>query len=192
MNKERYETSIAYLRNLAETFELIDVCKVVLENKNFELWSGSGIKEHHHYGKHGLIIHTAEVVKLCLTNNETLNYGIDPKKIFLAALFHDAGKMWDYEPLNEDYEEWKITDHKFKIHHISRSSLLFNQAASNFFDQKYIDEILHAILAHHGFKEWGSPVTPKTALAWLLHLCDNISAKLEEMSLLDLRQSNSW
>ena len=34
--------------------------------------------------------------------------------------------------------------------------------------------------AHHGIRAWGSPVSPNTQLAWLLHLSDNLSARLND------------
>src|SRR6202008_2041937 len=39
--------------------------------------------------------------------------------------------------------------------------------------------LLHLVIAHHGEKEFGSPVEPKTPEAWALHLVDNLDAKLE-------------
>jgi 3'-5' exoribonuclease len=41
------------------------------------------------------------------------------------------------------------------------------------------DHLLHLVAAHHGSREFGSPVTPRTPEAWLLHHIDNIDAKLE-------------
>ena len=54
---------------------------------------------------------------------------------------------------------------------------------------KYMDEIedfpedlrlciLHLILSHHGEREFGSPVTPITPEAVILHYLDNLDAKL--------------
>jgi 23S rRNA maturation-related 3'-5' exoribonuclease YhaM len=49
---------------------------------------------------------------------------------------------------------------------------------------KYINidpsNITHNILSHHGMREWGSPVAPATKEAWILHLCDNMSARLDD------------
>jgi 23S rRNA maturation-related 3'-5' exoribonuclease YhaM len=48
------------------------------------------------------------------------------------------------------------------------------------------DEVLHAILAHHGFQEFGSPVQPNSKVAWLLHLCDSISARMDDVDKMDI------
>lgn len=45
------------------------------------------------------------------------------------------------------------------------------------------DHLLHLIASHHGTKEFGSPVAPKTPEAFLLHHIDNIDAKMEMLRL---------
>jgi 3'-5' exoribonuclease len=42
------------------------------------------------------------------------------------------------------------------------------------------NNVLHNILAHHGQRAWGSPVAPATKEAWILHLADNLSARLDD------------
>ncbi len=170
------------LRDMARRYDAAKLCAVVLDDYRFPIWSGSSKPHLHHYGKGGLIIHTSEVIKLCLSNNQLLNTGINERLLFLAALFHDAGKMWDYAPVDPTMVNWYGTEHKRKIHHISRSALVWSAASHpTSLTQLEIDEVLHAILAHHGQREWGSPVRPATRLAWMLHLCDGISARMNDV-----------
>ncbi len=42
--------------------------------------------------------------------------------------------------------------------------------------------LLHLVAAHHGEKQFGSPVEPKTPEAIALHFIDNLDAKLEIMT----------
>lgn len=187
----------------ANKLDVYDISAVVISDPRFELWSGSGKAHQHHYGKGGLIRHTYEVVNLCLANMQALDLlDIDPIEIYLSALFHDCGKMWDYEPIykdvsdprkNEsklitDYCDWTGTSHKRLIHHISRSALRWNEACSQYSFKygKYADSVTHNILSHHGCREYGSPVAPKTKAAWLLHLCDGISARMDDADKMDL------
>ena len=186
------ETAIAYIWKTADDLKVGDIASEVAGDPKFYLWSGSSRKEQHHYGKHGLLAHTAEVIQLCLANNALLGDSLDKKELFLAALFHDCGKMWDYAPVQNngvpDYDWWYSTDHKRRIHHISRSAIQWSLAAEKWeLSQTLIetDEVTHAILAHHGQRAWGSPVAPKSGLAWMLHLCDGISARMNDYNTWD-------
>jgi 3'-5' exoribonuclease len=158
----------------------------VLRDKRFPLWSGSAKPEHHHYGDGGLCKHTWEVVKLCFVTRAALGIeAINPEELYLAALYHDIGKLHDYEPMNEG---WQGTPHKRLIHHISRSAIIWSNTFEKMpnLNKELHDPVLHAILAHHGHREWGSPVAPKTQVAWLLHLCDGISARMDDYNRLDV------
>ena len=181
---ESPEEAFNYLDNYANTSGIHSTCSIVLDDSRFKMWSGSSKPHQHHYGDHGLLIHTAEVVKLCLRNNDlyyTTPNKINERKLFLAALFHDAGKMWDYIRQDIVNNPWIGTPHKRHIHHISRSNMVWCETAiKHNLDEELKDEISHAILAHHGLREWGSPVAPNTRLAWMLHLCDGISARMND------------
>jgi 3'-5' exoribonuclease len=181
MNQNDAKYSYEYLKETAYRLGVTDIATPLLSDPRFEIWSGSSKPIQHHYGKNGLVIHTAEVVRLCLLNAEALKLNIQPQRIFLSALYHDAGKMWDYRPLDAEHKEWEGTSHKRHIHHISRSAMFFKEVANKCqVEEEFVDDVLHAILAHHGLREWGSPVSPNTQLAWLLHLCDGISARMDD------------
>jgi len=167
----------------ANILGVYDIASVVIADPRFELWSGSSKSHQHHYGKGGLVQHTHEVVDLCFANIAALQLNLDPVEVYLSALFHDCGKMWDYEPTDDSYKEWNGNEHKRLIHHISRSALVWNSACTQHsfkYGNKYADSVTHNILSHHGQREWGSPVMPKTKAAWLLHLCDGISARMND------------
>lgn len=176
------------IHQIAQRLDLSGVVDEFLQDRRFASWSGSDSKLKHHYGEGGLALHTWEVIQLGFSTAKTLNLSIDEREWFLAALFHDSGKMFDYEPITAgDFSEWKASDHKRLIHHISRSAVIWTKLCVRHQDKldRYSDSVLHAILAHHGQREWGSPVAPKTRIAWLLHLCDNLSARMNDCDKLD-------
>jgi 3'-5' exoribonuclease len=166
-----------------------EICaNFILQKPEFSTWSGSGKPIHHHYGKGGLLKHTTEVVNLILETNELLDIKLDPKELALSALYHDIGKLHDYACTNEEKDIWAKVEHSRIIHHISKSAIYWSKQidkTSEKFRNQYHDKILHNILSHHGQREWGSPVTPKGKPAWLLHLCDNISARMEDADRLE-------
>lgn len=166
----------------------------VLNNEEFNLWPSSAKPVHHHYGCYGLIKHTWEVVSLCMQVSDFYPRVVCKRLAYLAGLYHDFGKIYDYDynmeinDKGEAYRVWHATDHKMKIHHIPSSfaywerqyNLLCNAPLNNKITKSDSQEIGHAILAHHGHKEWGSPVEPRTKLAFLLHYCDAISARMDD------------
>ena len=156
----------------------------------FYVMSGSSKPFLHHYGKGGLAQHTLEVVMLCLeVRKQFPQYEIDKTELFLASLYHDSGKLYDYFPVGEDYKDWLPTPHKRYIHHLSRSAIIWTQAVTDnnpCLFLRYHEPVLHAILSHHCTREAGSPVAPKSRVAWLVHFCDAISARLYDADTLDV------
>lgn len=194
---------------MAEGFgaDVLCVAEVLLYNPNFgECWGG--LAGQHHAFNGGLALHTKEVTDIAFSSSKVLKLDIDKIELFLACLYHDAGKTFDYVK-NPSYgvtcyslengcalepePQYIASPHKRLIHHISRSAIMWSHAISNYpvLEHKYHDTVLHAILAHHGHREWGSPVAPKTKTAWLLHLSDGISARMNDADITDqLKREN--
>ena len=174
-----------YLMNAAKeiphhTKELVSLTRHLL-TREFVLCSGSGSAHRHHYGESGLLIHTCEVVKTCLSacNDYHGKADLDVVELFLSAIYHDSGKVFDYQ-INE-HGEWCNTPHKRMVNHIPESCIIWDNALKivhRNFRLRYRDCVMHNILSHHGRQEWGSPVTPKSKAAWVLHLADMTSAML--------------
>lgn len=99
-----------------------------------------------------------EYVELYLLRDETTKY---PQKLFV-----DASRCYSHHP-----------DYAKRIHHIQGSAIEFTVAArEEGVDERVIEQVQHCILAHHGRKEWGSPVEPQTLEALILHQADMLSA----------------
>lgn len=172
------------------------LCKIAIESGVYDycspLWddafwvcSGSSKPFQHHYGDGGLAQHTLEVTELCI---DIANKFGDPElkqELLVSAIFHDYGKVWDYVKIDG---VWTSSQHKRNIHHISRSVIEWNKHAYEYdkMNPNFIDAVTHNILAHHGCREYGSPVAPKSRAAWILHLCDGISARMNDCETLDV------
>ena len=190
------KTDLDYLTNMAVDYRVWEIASHVIDNPKFPIWSGS-VDNKHHCGLGGLLKHTTEVVMLVEMNADFFiegKYKVNKKVLFLAALFHDIGKIWDYEPLEKplgshypNWDAWQGTSHKRQIHHISRSAIEWSKAVEKTGQCKDIeDSVLHCILSHHGTREWGSPVMPHSREAWILHLCDSLSARANDCEKIDL------
>lgn len=165
--------------NISNILEFTKLTDYVLKNENFRIWSGSHNANLHHHGDGGLAQHTLEVVELSLQNNRYYNFAVGEHKVFLAALYHDFGKLWDYE---KTAAGWVKTKHKLAIGHLCRSAIEWEVISRKVIptSDDWRQEITHAILAHHGLKEWGSPAQPQSQLAWILHLSDMMSARMDD------------
>lgn len=191
-------TPLTQLRKIAESFgpQIVKLANHVIDHPLFPLWTGSGHSFVHHYGRGQLLQHTLEVVQISMMNNEyftALGKGVDPKLLFCAALFHDIGKIYDYAPIPpytsqsgekiDAYQEWTNTKDKTRVYHITRSVLAWTKAfeeSGAFLSTEEYEQVLHGILAHHGKHEYKSPAEPQDRLAWLLHLSDNMSARIDD------------
>lgn len=178
----------------AEDLKVSFIYKELLKTfPQFKEWSGSHRTDYHHYGSGGLIRHTFEVIDIGLLSADTLRRTapIDRVEYFLSALFHDTGKMFDYEPIygeNGVISSWGKSEHKRLIYHIPRSIIIWHDIIQKYpeLTKKYEDRVIHNILSHHGQREYGSPVAPKTREAWLLHLSDSISARMDDANKMDV------
>src|SRR5512137_1658922 len=92
-------THFDILRSRATQHNVRQVFDELLANyPQFEYWPGSHNKMLHHYERGGLVRHTLEIVEVGLHVIPELNLcgKVDPIEFYLAALFHDTGKMYDY------------------------------------------------------------------------------------------------
>ena len=178
---------LALLCSMARELDCVRLASKVLDDPRFPLCSGSHHQHAHHYGDGGLLQHTFEVVTLSLNTADMYGdtHKIDEKQLFLSALYHDYGKLWDYV-CSED-GQWVPCIHRRKIHHISRSNVEWVRwAYAVGADDSLIDAVSHNILSHHGSREYGSPIMPLTREAWILHLADSMSARIDDCDRLDL------
>lgn len=138
-------------------------------------------RSHHHNYEYGLLLHVAEVyqyavmidVGTTLSNSRSseIRRSSDYGTLLLLALFHDLAKVKEYQTVNG---EIVVTPYYSNIGHIVGSLQMLQEFLLGV---PVPEDIAHALLAHHGRKEWGSPVEPQTQLAWTLHLADMMSSK---------------
>lgn len=180
---------IKYIQMYAQAYGVEVLVNKIIHHPNFQRCSGSCKWEHHHYEDGGLLQHTYEVIKISQEMARMFEHvKIDREVLFLAALFHDYGKIWDYYR-SANKNQWHANPHKRTIHHISRSAIEWNKLATEAkVNVEIIDKVTHCILSHHGQREYGSPVAPKSREAWILHLSDNMSARIDDCERLDIVQ----
>lgn len=182
-----------YIKQIASS-DLRACCRTLTREDKFFAWPAS-LSFHHHY-EGGLATHTLEVIDCALIASDGV-MGVDRDVLIAASLWHDAAKILEYEIIqvlpsgeppegclrrgvNDDrIEYWQKASFYKQVGHISGSMAMFYAAArqQGNVPQETVDAVCHAVLAHHGRREWGSPVEPQTVEALLLHQADMLSAK---------------
>lgn len=173
------EAALNYLTNEALKIEdgpLKVVCLRMLDDPRFEV--GFGSSGHHHAYEGGLVVHTAEVLRNALHIARHAEVNLDVLRA--AAILHDYHKIHEYEWGENEKGERVIVKTWYRQHisHVHGSFGWFMAEAEKMGVKRHlIEQIGHAILAHHGRPEWGSNIEPATREAFLLHTADMMSAR---------------
>lgn len=147
----------------------------------------SAAKSVHHAYIGGLIEHSLYVTKIC-DNMCKLYSSLNRDLLITVALLHDIGKIKEISAFpDNDY-----TDDGQLLGHIYMGAEMIEMKARNIdgFPRELLNEIKHCILAHHGKKEYGSPVLPSIIEAAALNIADETDAKMRRWTDL-LNESNS-
>lgn len=178
--------TIAKLRSIISGITnspLRDTCYEVIDDPKFSEAPAS--LSHHHAYTGGLAEHTLEVLRYLNPWTVVLKPNVDV--LITAAVWHDylkardyvAGPVWSTQPYKAEWSRDEVFSDQ--IGHISAGAIRFHEAAVRFGVATDLwDQVIHCILAHHGRREWGSPVEPQTLEALLLHQSDMLSAKFGE------------
>jgi 3'-5' exoribonuclease len=146
-------------------------------------------RKYHHARRGGLVEHTAQMMRVA-KQIAPLYPQLNLDLLIAGILFHDSGKLWE----NQFSETGFVMDYDELgelVGHISIGLEVVNSLWRKLNDnadvwRTYLPasedvrlHLLHLIGSHHGQKELGSPVEPKTPEAMTLHYIDNLDSKLE-------------
>ena len=140
--------------------------------EKFRRWPAA--VRHHGAVVGGLLEHTVNVT--LIAESLTKLYACNHEVVLAGALLHDIGKL-------EELEEQPgagFTPAGTMFGHIILGVRLVQDRARQIseLDESTCLDLLHIMLAHHGTKDYGSPVCPVTIEALIVHLADMAEAKL--------------
>lgn len=133
-------------------------------------------KRYHHACVGGLLEHSLDVARQVILVARRYPEHLDRDLGATVALLHDIGKVDSYERQGA----FDFTDAGQLLGHIYIGAARVDAAIGRIdgFPEELRMRIVHAILAHHGDLEKGSPVTPRTPEAIALHYADNLDGSL--------------
>ncbi|MBE0428722.1 MAG: HD domain-containing protein [Thermoleophilia bacterium] len=129
---------------------------------------------HHNY-IHGLLEHTVSVCRVADAIAAQYPGDVNRDLLVAAALLHDIGKISEFDyTVAIDY-----SDQGRLLGHIIIGEKIVSDAIGRLdsFPEELRLQLLHLVLAHHGEKEYGSPVRPKTLEGFILNHADDVDAK---------------
>jgi 3'-5' exoribonuclease len=132
-------------------------------------------KNFHHNYLGGLLEHTLSVCGIIRQVADHYPH-LDRDLLLAGGFLHDIGKVkelsWD---LQIDY-----TGEGRLVGHLVQGTLMMEEKLRSMktFPQDLAARLKHLILSHHGEYEFGSPKRPKFLEAFVLHLADDLDAKV--------------
>jgi 3'-5' exoribonuclease len=134
-------------------------------------------KHYHHSYRHGLLEHSLSVAEGVSALSATFGGGVDRDVAVTGALLHDIGKIEAYEQTGGaiDLSDAGRLQGEIPLGYYRVRSAM---EAIEGFPPDLCQAVGHIILSHHGKLEHGSPVTPCTREATLVHMIDNLGGTL--------------
>ncbi|MGH2501463.1 MAG: HD domain-containing protein [Ktedonobacterales bacterium] len=161
--------------------ELAPLVRAVLTGEILERYcQWPAAQSHHGAVRHGLLAHSIRVARLAQSLIAGYGPGMlicDEELVIAAALLHDVGKVWTLPRIAGG----SIPDEAQRLDHVTMGVLMTRIAAEQVIPRVSdvrLASLSHAMLAHHGTRDWGSPVEPHSVEAWLVHLADLAEARL--------------
>jgi 3'-5' exoribonuclease len=177
-----FDRMVADLRALVATIQDPDLRALLdrLVSEECALWARwsqwPAAKTYHQAYRHGLLEHCLSVAQ-GVNALSSMFPGIDRDLAVTGALLHDIGKVEAYEMAGGAIE---LSDAGKLLGEIPLGYYLVRREIEDMpgFAPETAQALLHIILAHHGQLEHGSPVTPCTREATLVHFVDNLGGRL--------------
>lgn len=152
--------------------QLLNACFNPTTMERFRRWSASMKKHSAVVG--GLLEHTMLVTTYA--EQFSRQYPCNRDLVITGALLHDIGKLEELEeqPHAGYTEAGKLFGHiVLGVQYVQKQAEQIPQL-----EPALLRDLLHIILSHHGSREFGSPVTPLTIEALMVHNADMTEAKL--------------
>ncbi|MBT3179613.1 MAG: HD domain-containing protein [Candidatus Marinimicrobia bacterium] len=158
------------------------VSKIYRSNKKKLMIHPASVKMHHNF-RSGFLEHILSMANIA--NKISSFYDVDRDLVLAGVFLHDIGKL---KEINSEYEA-EYTEEGNLIGHIVIGRDLIKTAIGKIkdFPEDLSRKIEHIILSHQGKYEWHSPKLPSFPEALLVHLIDNLDAK---MNLMDIALSD--
>jgi 3'-5' exoribonuclease len=132
----------------------------------------------HHAYRGGFLEHVVKMAEVGVMVARA--YGASSDLVLAGVILHDIGKLQElaYETGSTTY-----TRDGNLVGHIALGLILVREMIAGIpgFPDELRAHLEHLVLSHHGSREHGSPVEPKTVEAFILAMVDDLDAKVNQV-----------
>jgi 3'-5' exoribonuclease len=168
-----------YLESIKDHFLRTLLDRIFEPEFRNQFYQAVAAKTIHHNYNGGLLEHTIEVADLC-NQASTVFPGINRDLAVCGALLHDIGKLTelDFKIVPQYTVEGRLVGHIVLGEEKVSNEINAMRTEGVEFPYELEWMLKHMLLSHHGSLEFGSPVVPLFPEALLLHMMDNLDAKM--------------
>lgn len=189
LTNENIGQLIVQLRQFVDSIshpQLQSLCQQYLDSKDImEKFSQApaGVKNHHAY-QGGLLHHVVSLMELA--ESVVRHYPeVDRDLVLAGVLLHDLSKTDElaYERSLEYTDEGQLVGHLVMgVELLGKQIDQWEANQGTTFPNDIAIQLKHMIVSHHGQYDFGSPKLPMTLEALVLHMIDNLDAKVHQFS----------
>ena len=174
---EMWEELQARLRGVKNDHLRVLLNRVVTDHADqLKLWPAA--QTIHHAYRGGFLEHITKMAEVGALLSR--GYGADDDLVLAGVVLHDIGKLQElaYEGGTGSY-----TRDGNLVGHIALGLMLVREAINGIsgFPVELRAQVEHLIASHHGTREYGSPVEPKSIEAFILASVDELDAKINQV-----------
>lgn len=178
INPQQTLSQIVDMINSIQDKDYRDLCFTVLERKKDLFCCIPAAKAVHHAFRYGLLMHTFFL--MCHADHMVRYYPFLDRDLLLAGAFcHDIAKIEEFSFSSLGLVSSYSDQGQLLGHLYMGARELADLARELSIPEEKSMLIQHMLLSHHGKPEYGACVIPKTAEAQLLHMLDDLDAKME-------------
>lgn len=177
---------------IVETLEEVYIKELLLSvlydpeiGRRLKIWQAG--KSIHHAYQSGLLEHILSCTKLAVSLSP--HYKVNTSYVVAGCVLHDICKIYELTegPVVEYTEEGKLVGHLVKgLEVLDEHAFKIKN-----FPYNVKLQLKHILLSHHGEYEYGSPKTPSTSEAFLVHLIDLMDSKMSSLEQVKKNDNNS-
>ena len=135
-------------------------------------------KQIHHAYRGGFLEHILQMAQV--GRMVARAYEANADLVVAGAILHDIGKL---QELQYELGATSYTREGNLVGHIGLGLVLVREMANGIhgFPPEIRAQIEHLVMSHHGTREHGSPVEPKTIEAFILSMVDDLDARINQV-----------